>query len=69
MKRLSILTLILAALSVVFGVILVFLRTRFPLYPLVSYQDVLGILTPLIFTPIYWLMFKRAANTQTGPGQ
>jgi hypothetical protein len=67
MKRASLLTLILAALSLVFGVILVFMRMKFPLYPLVSYQDVLSILPPLLFIPIYWLMFRQAgARTSSG---
>jgi hypothetical protein len=68
-KRLSLLTLILAALSLAFVLIPIFLRIKFPLYPLVSYQDVFGVLTPLIFIPIYWLLFKHAANTKTSLGQ
>ena len=65
MKRLSLLTLILAAFSLAFVLIIIFLRIKFPLYPLVSYQDVFGLLTPLIFIPIYWLLFRHAANTKT----
>jgi hypothetical protein len=61
MKRLSLLTLMLSGFSVVFGVVLVFLKMKFPLYPLVSYQDVFSVLPPLIFIPIYWLLFKHAS--------
>jgi hypothetical protein len=66
MKRISLLTLLFAVLSLVFISLLVFVRSRFPLYPLVSYQDVLDILTPLVLIPIYWLMFKFAVNDRPG---
>lgn len=62
MKRLSLLTLIFAILSLVFIILLVFLRIKFPAYPLVSYQDVFDILTPLVLIPIYWLLFKHSAS-------
>jgi uncharacterized membrane protein YqjE len=62
MKRLSLLTLIFAVFTLVFILIVVFLRIAFPLYSLVSYQDVFGILTPMVFIPIYWLLFKHAAS-------
>jgi hypothetical protein len=62
MKRLSFLTLIFAILSLIFFLALVFLRTSFSLYPLMSYQDALDLLTPLILIPIYWLMFKYASE-------
>lgn len=68
MKRLSFLTLIFAGLTLVFGVILVLLRMKFPLYPLVSYQDVFSLLPPLIFIPLYWLLFRQA-STKTSLGQ
>ena len=62
MKRLSLLTLVFAILSVVFFLLLIFLRTPFGLYPLMSYQDALDLLTPLILIPIYWLLFRFAAR-------
>jgi hypothetical protein len=42
------------------------LRIPFPLYPLMSYQDVIDILTPLILIPIYWLMFKGVTRGEAG---
>lgn len=66
MKRVSLLTLIFAVLSLVFIILLVFLRFKFPLYPLVSYQDAFDILTPLVLIPIYWLLFKHAASDGSG---
>ena len=63
MSRPSVLTLLLAVLSLVFFLLLVFLRTPFPLEPLVSYQDALDLLTPLVLIPLYWLLFQAAAAT------
>ena len=62
MKRLSLLTLVFAVLSLIFINLLVFVRFKFPLYPLVSYQDAFDILTPLVLIPIYWLLFKYATK-------
>lgn len=62
MRSLSSLTLVFALLSLVLLVLLVFLRTPFPFYPLVSWQDVLDLLTPLVLIPIYWLMFRRGSH-------
>jgi len=62
MRRMSLLTLVFAVLSLVFFLALVFLRTPFPLFPLMSNQDALDLLTPLILIPIYWLMFKYASD-------
>jgi len=62
MKRISLLTLVFAFLSLVFITLLVFLRFKFPPYPLVSYQDVFDILTPLALIPVYWLLFKYAGG-------
>ncbi len=62
MKRLSILTLVFAILSLVFIVLLVFLRFKFPFYPLLSYQDALDVLTPLVLIPVYWLLFRYSAR-------
>ena len=60
MKRLSLLTLVFAVLSMVFFLLLVFFRIPFPPYPLMSWQDALDILTPLALIPVYWLLFKYA---------
>jgi hypothetical protein len=62
MKRLSFLPLAFAILSLVFFLGLVFLRAPFSLYPLMSYQDALDLITPLILIPIYWLMFRYASG-------
>jgi hypothetical protein len=62
MKRISLLTLVFPFLSLVFITLLVFLRFKFPPYPLVSYQDVFDILTPLALIPVYWLLFKYAGG-------
>lgn len=48
---------------------LVFLRIKFPLYPLVSYQDAFDILTPLVLIPIYWLLFRHAAANGKSLGE
>jgi len=61
-NRISFLTLLFATLSLVFMLLLVFLRFEFPPYALISYQDVLDILTPLVLIPIYWLIFKFASS-------
>jgi uncharacterized membrane protein len=66
MKRLSFLTLIFAVLSLASFILLIFLRIPFPLYPLMSYQDAIDILTPLVFIPIYWLMFKSVSRGGAG---
>ncbi len=65
MKRLSHLTLIFAVLTLLFMLMVIVLRIKFPLYPLVSYQDVFGVLPPLVFIPIYWLLFKHASSSKT----
>ena len=62
MKRLSLLTLVFAVLSVVFFLLLIFFRTPFMLYPLMSNQDALDILTPLVLIPLYWILFKYATG-------
>jgi len=64
MKRLSGLTLLFALLFLVFILLLVFLRFPFPAYPLMSWQDALDLLTPLVLIPVYWLMFRRASQRQ-----
>ena len=62
MKRLSLLTLIFAALSLIFLLLLVFFRVPFQLQPLMSWQDALDLLTPLVLIPLYWLMFRFSAS-------
>ena len=62
MKRLSLITLVFAVLSLVFLLLLVFLRVPFPLKPLMSWQDALDLLTPLVLIPIYWLMFRVSTS-------
>ena len=62
MKRLSLMTLTFAVLSLVFLLLLVFLRIPFPLKPLMSWQDALDLLTPLVLIPTYWLIFTYSAR-------
>jgi hypothetical protein len=61
-KQLSLLTLAFAVLSVVFFLLLIFFRIPFTLYPLMSYQDALDVLTPLVLIPLYWILFKYGAG-------
>jgi hypothetical protein len=49
------------ALSLFLLVLLVRFRAPFPLYRLVSWQDVLDLLTPIVLIPLYWAMYRRAA--------
>ncbi len=69
MKRLSFLTLIFAVLSLTFFNLLIFLRIPFGPYPLMSYQDAIDLLTPLLLITVYWLMFRYAAGEASGPGE
>ena len=62
MNRQAQLTIWFAVLSVVFFLLLIFLRVPFGLYPLMSVQDAFDILTPLVLIPIYWLMVTAAAR-------
>jgi len=64
MKRLSFQTLLFAVLSLVFIILIVFLSSAFPAYPLVSYQDAFDLLTPIVLIPIYWLLFKNASRDE-----
>ena len=66
MKNKSILTLVFAVLSVFFFLVLIFFRTPFTLYPLISNQDALDLLTPLVLIPIYWLMFRQTSREGSG---
>jgi hypothetical protein len=63
MKRLSLLTLLFAILSFVFFLLLTFLRAPFPPYPLLNWQDIFDLLTPLVLIPLYWLMFRYGSGT------
>lgn len=65
MKKLSLLTLIFALCSVVFFLLLIFFRTPFPLYPLMSVQDAFDLLTPLVLIPLYWLMFREGGSERS----
>jgi len=65
-KRLSLLTLVFAVLSLVFFMLLVFFRTPFPVKPLMSWQDALDLLTPLVLVPVYWLLFRYSAGASPG---
>lgn len=65
MKRLSSIALVLAVLSAILFLGLVFLRVPFPIYPLMSWQDALDILTVLILLPLYWVLFKNSASRQS----
>lgn len=67
-QLLSMLTLVFAVLSLVFFILLVFLRVPFPPYPLINYQDVFDILTPLVLIPLYWILFRFAAREAPGLG-
>jgi hypothetical protein len=69
MKRLSLLILVFAILSLIFFILLIFLRIPFPLYPLMSYQDAIDLLTPLILIPIYWLLFKHTTKDASKTGE
>jgi len=58
MKRLSLLSLIFAVLTLTFFLLLILLRTPFQANPLMSWQDALDVLTPLVLIPVYWLMYR-----------
>lgn len=65
-RRLSLITLIFGFCSVAFFLLLIFLRIPFPLYPLISWQDTLDLLTPLVLIPIYWMMYRAVASEKMG---
>ena len=58
MNRKSLLTLVFAILFAIFFLLLIVFRIPFPPYPLINYQDVLDLLTPLVLIPFYWVMFR-----------
>lgn len=57
MNRSSFLVLVFAVTSAFFFLLLIFLRIPFSPYPLMSWQDVLDLLTPLALIPLYWTLF------------
>lgn len=61
MKRLSWLILVFTLLSLIFFLGLIIFRIPFPPYPLLNYQDIFDILTPLVLIPVYWTLYRRAA--------
>ncbi len=65
MKKQSLLTLIFSVLSTIFFLLIIFFRIPFPPYPLISYQDVLDLLTPLVLIPIYWILFEYTASGES----
>ena len=65
MKQISLLTLAFAVLSAVFFLLLIFFRIPLLLYPLMSYQDALDLLTPVVLIPLYWLLFKYAGGEKS----
>lgn len=65
MNKKSLITLIFAVLFAVFFLLLIFFRIPFPLYPLISYQDVIDHLTPLVLIPLYWIMFKYTSSGES----
>ena len=68
MNRLPILILTFALSTLAFIMVVVFLRFQFSLFPLMSYQDVVGLLPPVVFIPIYWLIFRHSSS-ETSIGQ
>jgi len=65
MKQRPLLPLVFAILSVVFFLLLIFFRTPFTPYPLMSNQDAMDLLTPLVLIPIYWLLFRQSASVSS----
>lgn len=65
MKSMSLIALILAVLSALFFLLLVFFRIPFPPYPLMSWQDALDILTMLILVPLYWVLFRYSSSKRS----
>jgi len=66
-NRSSRLTLTFASLFLVFFILLVFLRFPLPLYHLLSWQDALDLLTPLVLIPIYWRMLRSVTRDLASP--
>lgn len=58
MKRLSAIILVFSILFFVFFIALVFLRVPFIPYPMMSIQDTLDLLTPLVLLPLYFFLYR-----------
>jgi hypothetical protein len=69
MNKISLLTLVFAFFSAVFFLLLIFFRIPLPFYPLMSYQDALDLLTPVVLIPLYWLMFRYTGGEKSSLGQ
>ena len=69
MKQISLLTLVFAILSNVFLILLILFRSSFPLYPAMSYQDAVDLLTPVVLIPLYWCFFKSASAAESKPAE
>lgn len=65
MNQKSLITLIFAVLFAIFFLLLILFRIPFPLYPLINYQDVFDLLTPVVLIPLYWIMFKYANSGES----
>jgi len=65
MNRVSFQTLLFAILSLIFIILITFLSSDFPSYPLISYQDALDVFTPMVLLSIYWLLFKNSSKGNT----
>lgn len=64
MNKKSLLTLVFAILFAIFFLLLIVFRIPFPLYPLINYQDVIDLLTPLVLIPLYWVMFRTSKHEE-----
>ncbi len=69
MKKLSRYILIFSAAFVLLLIGPAFLGGQFPIYPLMSWGDVLDILTPLILLPLYWLLFWYGSSEKVKLGE
>lgn len=65
MKRVSIQTLVFSVLALIFILLITFLSSAFPPYPLASYQDAIDLLTPVVLIPMYWVLFRNASSGHT----
>ena len=65
----SLTTLVFAVLFAVFFLLLIMFRIPFPLYPLISYQDVFDLFTPLVLIPLYWVLFKYTDSGGSHQGE
>ena len=58
--------------SISFALLLIapaFLGGQFPIYPLMSWGDVLDILTPMILLPLYWILFWFGSSEKIKLGE